>query len=77
MLARPVDTNHGYRGNPRSMTVMSRWSLHTGGEVEHGPWIDHIASDLACTGLRTWAITEETGKLSDHTWVACIVRLTT
>ncbi|MGV9718529.1 hypothetical protein [Rhodococcus pyridinivorans] len=55
----------------RLLGVMDRWSLHTGGEVEHGPLIDHIASDLACTGLRTCGGMDKTEKLSDHAGVVC------
>ena len=47
-----------------------------GGEVEHGPLIDHIASDLVCTDLRTWAGMDAAGKLSDHAGVACTLHVT-
>ncbi|MFL1591311.1 endonuclease/exonuclease/phosphatase family protein [Rhodococcus ruber] len=58
----------------RLLEVTDRWTLHTGGEVEHGPLIDHLASDLPCTGLRTWAGSDEAGKLSDHAGVVCTLR---
>ncbi|WP_287220869.1 endonuclease/exonuclease/phosphatase family protein [Rhodococcus sp. (in: high G+C Gram-positive bacteria)] len=58
----------------RLLEVMDRWRLHTAGEVEHGPLIDHIASDLDCTSVRTWAGVDEQGRLSDHAGVVCTLR---
>lgn len=54
--------------------VMARWTIHTAGDVEHGPLIDHVASDLDCTAVRTWAGNDEAGRLSDHTGVVCSLR---
>ncbi|MCX6468853.1 MAG: endonuclease/exonuclease/phosphatase family protein [Corynebacteriales bacterium] len=51
--------------------VMDRWTVHTAGDVEHGPLIDHVASDLTCTGLRTWPGQSADVRLSDHSGVGC------
>ncbi|CRK52150.1 conserved hypothetical protein [Rhodococcus sp. RD6.2] len=51
--------------------VMGRWTIHTVGDVEHGPLIDHVASDLKCTGLHTWPGYVADPKLSDHSGVVC------
>lgn len=58
----------------RLSDVLERWTLHTAGEVEHGPLIDHLASDLDCTMVRTWAGSDERGRLSDHAGVVCALR---
>ncbi|MDV2474337.1 endonuclease/exonuclease/phosphatase family protein [Rhodococcus zopfii] len=55
----------------RLLAVMDRWTLHTSGEVEHGPLIDHIASDFECAAVRTWAGNDASGRLSDHAGVVC------
>ncbi len=55
----------------RLAEVMGRWTIHTAGDVEHGPLIDHVASDLTCTGLRTWPGYAADLKLSDHSGVMC------
>lgn len=55
----------------RLSQVMSRWTVHTAGETEHGPQIDHIASTLACAGVVTWAARADDVALSDHSGVAC------
>ena len=55
----------------RLAEVMGRWTIHTAGDVEHGPLIDHLASDLTCTGLRTWSGYAADLKLSDHSGVMC------
>ncbi len=59
----------------RLLEVMDCWRLHTAGEVEHGPLIDHIASDLDCTSVRTWAGGDDEGRLSDHAGVVCTLRV--
>lgn len=55
----------------RLTEVMDRWAVHTAGAVEHGPLIDHIASDLTCTELRTWPGHPAELRLSDHSGVMC------
>lgn len=55
----------------RLAEVMDRWTVHTAGDVEHGPLIDHIASDLTCTELRTWPGYPAELRLSDHSGVVC------
>jgi hypothetical protein len=55
----------------RLVEVMGRWTIHTAGDVEHGPLIDHIASDLTCTELRTWPGRSVEFRLSDHSGVVC------
>ncbi|SDD43521.1 hypothetical protein [Rhodococcus tukisamuensis] len=50
---------------------MGRWTIHTAGDVEHGPLIDHVASELSCTGLRTWPGHSADLALSDHSGVVC------
>lgn len=57
--------------------IGARWTIHTAGDVEHGPLIDHIASDLACTGLSTWPGRTDEIRLSDHSGVACRLVLPT
>ncbi|MGX6511652.1 hypothetical protein [Rhodococcus sp. SJ-2] len=53
---------------------MSRWTIHTAGEIEHGPLIDHVASDLECVAVRTWLGSDEAGRLSDHSGAVCTLR---
>ncbi|MGJ0119796.1 endonuclease/exonuclease/phosphatase family protein [Williamsia sp. MIQD14] len=55
----------------RLAEVLGRWTVHTAGDVEHGPLIDHVASDLTCAGLRTWSGTSPEVRLSDHSGVMC------
>lgn len=55
----------------RLAEVMGRWMIHTAGDVEHGPLIDHVASNLTCTGVRTWSGHVAELKLSDHSGVVC------
>lgn len=57
----------------RMAEVFRNWSIHTAGELEHGPLIDHVVTNplLALDSLETWpgAITD--GDLSDHSGVSC------
>ncbi|NCL75557.1 hypothetical protein AIIKEEIJ_03023 [Rhodococcus sp. YH1] len=62
------------RVSTRLSEVLARWTLHTAGDVEHGPLIDHIASDLDCTTVRTWPGSDEEARLSDHAGVMCTLR---
>ncbi len=55
----------------RLAEVLDRWVVHTAGDVEHGPLIDHIASDLQCTEVRTWSGRAGERRLSDHSGVVC------
>ncbi|MFC9519026.1 hypothetical protein ACFTSD_25130 [Nocardiaceae bacterium NPDC056970] len=55
----------------RLAEVMDRWTIHTAGDVEHGPLIDHVASDLTCPELRTWPGHFAERRLSDHPGVVC------
>lgn len=55
----------------RLAEVMGRWTIHTAGDVEHGPLIDHVASDLMCAELRTWPGHSADLRLSDHSGVVC------
>lgn len=55
----------------RLAEVMARWVVHTAGDVEHGPLIDHVASDLKCDELRTWPGRSNELRLSDHAGVVC------
>lgn len=55
----------------RLAEVMDRWTIHTAGDIEHGPLIDHVASDLTCTELRTWPGHSAELRLSDHSGVVC------
>lgn len=55
----------------RLAEVMGRWTIHTAGDVEHGPLIDHVASDLTCAELRTWPGHSADLRLSDHSGVVC------
>ncbi|MCK0093744.1 endonuclease/exonuclease/phosphatase family protein [Rhodococcus sp. F64268] len=57
--------------------LMARWTIHTRGVVDHGPLIDHVASDLECTSVRTWPGSDEVGRLSDHSGVVCSLRAAT
>lgn len=67
------------RGQPeivyeRLCHVVSRWTLHTTGDLEHGPSIDRIASNLRCTSVRTWPGRDECGLSSDRAGVVCTLR---
>ncbi|MFC7450726.1 endonuclease/exonuclease/phosphatase family protein [Rhodococcus daqingensis] len=53
----------------RLADVRGPWQLHTAGEIEHGPLIDHIASDLACSAVQAWPGHDDDGRLSDHAGV--------
>ncbi|GAA1459334.1 endonuclease/exonuclease/phosphatase family protein [Williamsia maris] len=55
----------------RLAEVLDPWVVHTAGDVEHGPLIDHIASDLTCTEMRTWPGHSGDHRLSDHSGVVC------
>ncbi len=59
----------------RLAEVLDRWVVHTAGDVEHGPLIDHIASDLMCTEMRTWPGHSEGHRLSDHSGAVCRLAL--
>ncbi|MBA5848467.1 endonuclease/exonuclease/phosphatase family protein [Gordonia amicalis] len=59
------------RVHERLLEMLDRWTPHTAGDVQYGPLIDHIASDLSCINLRTWSGTDDVGRLSDHSGVTC------
>ncbi|MGW5524659.1 endonuclease/exonuclease/phosphatase family protein [Gordonia sp. NPDC003950] len=58
----------------RLSQVLAPFTVHTAGDVEHGPLIDHIASTLDCVGMRTWPGRDDGGALSDHSGVVCRLR---
>lgn len=59
----------------RLTDLLARWTIHTAGDVGHGPLIDHVASDLECTAVHTWPSSDEAGRLSDHAGVVCSLRV--
>jgi len=58
----------------RLVEVLDGWVVHTAGDVDHGPLIDHIASTLTCEELHTWPTHRDGVRLSDHSGVACRLR---
>ena len=57
----------------RLARTFSGWPIHTTGNLDHGPHIDHIASseDLACQSTSDWPGADALGRLSDHSGVIC------
>ncbi len=57
----------------RLAEVLADWTIHTTGPFEHGPHIDHIASNkrLTCRATSDWPGVDEVGRLSDHSGVSC------
>lgn len=57
----------------RLAEVLADWTIHTAGDFEHGPHIDHIASNehLGCQDATDWPGIDELGRLSDHAGVSC------
>lgn len=53
--------------------VFDQWHVHTTGDLEYGPHIDHIASDahLVCRSVGEWPGRDAVGRLSDHAGVSC------
>lgn len=63
----------------RLAQVLTDWKIHTTGAFEHGPHIDHIASNdhLGCQDATDWSGIDGLGRLSDHSGVSCrLVRRT-
>ncbi|WP_051636958.1 endonuclease/exonuclease/phosphatase family protein [Rhodococcus sp. UNC363MFTsu5.1] len=58
----------------RLADVLGPWAIHTAGEIEHGPLIDHIASDLTCSAVQAWSGRDDGGRLSDHAGVLARLR---
>jgi endonuclease/exonuclease/phosphatase family metal-dependent hydrolase len=61
------------RVSERLEDVFSHLTIHTVGQMQHGPHIDHIASSshLACKSASDWSSADELRKLSDHSGVSC------
>ncbi len=62
----------------RLAEVLAGWTIHTAGDLTHGPHIDHVASNrhLACRSINDWPGADGFGRLSDHAGVSCrLVRL--
>lgn len=53
--------------------VFADWRVHTAGDMEDGPHIDHIASNalLTCLNVGEWPGRDAVGRLSDHSGVSC------
>ena len=56
--------------------LLTPWRVHTAGEVEHGPLIDHIASTMECVELLAWPGRVDGIRLSDHSGAMCRLRCT-
>lgn len=57
----------------RLREVLAGWTIHTAGTLSYGPHIDHIATNgrLSLESVRDWPASDQRGRLSDHTGVAC------
>ncbi|MGB0971995.1 MAG: endonuclease/exonuclease/phosphatase family protein [Mycobacterium sp.] len=57
----------------RLTKTFADWTIHTTGNLSHGPHIDHIASNahLACRSTSDWLRADGQGVLSDHAGVSC------
>ena len=57
----------------RLAEVFTDWTIHTAGNLDYGPHIDHVATDghLERESLSDWPGADELGKLSDHGGVLC------
>lgn len=60
----------------RLAEVFNLLTLHTKGNQEVGPLIDHIAANslLDCESVTTWPGSDHIGRLSDHSGVSCEFR---